>query len=284
MNMLTKVLVVVNLVLAIAVAAFTFTLWAKQVSWVRDLEKVTNEYNALKEVKARLDTQLALREKELFDQTAEAERRLAVLEKERNELKSANATLQDATGKLGVNYQSLDASLKKLIVEKDESNKKIAELAKERDGLRTLADLSKQVEAKAKAAAVTVASELQAANDQVTSLIAERRILAQRLDALQSLMERYVDTFGDIGGGGSESTVSVSAVITTIDRDVNLLVINAGESKGVRKGMVFTFSREDKYLGKGVVRNVLPTLAVLAISDMTPDPTAIEIGDAARTL
>lgn len=285
MGMLTKVMVVVNLVLALGVAALTFALWAKQVNWVKEAESATNKFN---EVQVKFDA--LQKERDQLRRTANEQLTAAAAELKTvtgraDSLTSENADLKKRLGERETTIQTSNNTLAANTRLLAEHKQTIDGLRADVDRLRKEANESRQVTEKAKSAVVSIAADLQAANGQTKALMEQRNILMNRVDALERQLQRYTEVLPDLPVGlPGQTGPNVEGLIQQVDHESGLLVVKVGESSGVRKGMEFTLSRGDKYLGKGRVVRIGPDFAIMNLSDMTPDRQDIQVGDVARTL
>lgn len=273
MNMLTKVFVVANAVLAVIFLSMVFTLWSKETNWVQAAQESQAKYNLLAR---NYDTQTKALEREAEDHKAAravAEEQLVKARAEINTQQQKVALLERQLAESNTEKQSAletaktQAELAKSLEEK---------LAKAQEEGKRLGDEILVARANADAATQTqiqIAAELVAKDEQIKTLAATITELRKRI--------------GELARGRAEELPvqpkePINARIEKTDGKV--VVLNAGAAHGVLKGTEFMVTNTaDGWIGRVRVRIVDDHYSVADILPVTPDAAKIIVGDAVST-
>lgn len=278
MNMLTKVFVVTNAVFALLFLAVVFTLWSKEVSWVKATQAVIGRYNLLDREHNQLKLTTQRQVDELTQAKTHAESLLteARIEKERvsTELSAEKARRTDTDTKFNTVSNALDsqskqvASLQADVKAKDAENKK----------LREELALSKAVEESATLSQRAIANELMGKEDQLKTLMGQIRELRERNKVLADASSTGSGVVAPL------PSVNILAKIERVDAERGLVVLNAGERQGVRKNMEFMVTNDSTgWIGRVRVNTIESDYSVAYILPITPQPIQIAAGDTAST-
>ncbi|GAB4142730.1 MAG: hypothetical protein Tsb009_13250 [Planctomycetaceae bacterium] len=251
MTFVGKVLVVVNVVLTVCVAAFAGGVYAFQTNWREEYKKTKDEM--VRKLKGRDET-IA----EMKDERVEVDKQLA---KFRNDAANYRAQNEQNLAKL----QGVEASLKRVTVERDQSRESNKLLSEENDinlklvqqYRKFLADLHKNLD--------TLTTRIAKLEDEKYGLIVERAQIDRRHNALLELVAKYRRVLAEnkvdydinaVAAGDAPVIPSDGIVLETYQsgRDRTTLVrLSVGKDDNIRKGQVLIVYRlegKGKYLGK----------------------------------
>jgi predicted nuclease with TOPRIM domain len=288
MSLAGKVFAVISFILAIFYVGITSALVSQQ-------ENFKEKYN--KEVAARAnDNKVAeQKQKELDDE-------IKRLTGEKDTLQKKYAATQGENANLLSEWAAIKDSLRFAMTVINDQEEQIARqqdyLDKARADLKAKGDtndgLREQIaELKAKYA------ELQKDRDEkVDKLVVCRKELSNLAKSSETLTEEYArvnqicvklkrkypDIYQEMIGPSDEvaELPTIRGKVTAVDTKLGLVVINAGQHQGSKKGIPFIVFRGDKYVGKVVVDEVFPDVsACFYVRDvMQGDP---EVGDDVTT-
>lgn len=292
MNTATKFLVILNLVLAIVLAAFAMMNYALQENWKRRWAQDTKEQAII------IEQQQA----QLVDESSQRVQAEVALGSKSNQLDQARAQNELLEGKIDDQARSItnletrvNQQADQIVAQTEEiaAKENSLELARQRiNELNTITQVSRAV-----AFQLNVKlSELEDDNNnlQVDLTKREEEIadiseeLSQKTASLQLVSERYPDVYRDVTSEavGSDKVLRglVAAVRLNAQGKQDLAMITIGSDDGVEEGTEFIIYRGNKYIAKGRVEKVFPDMAALSILQDTwnVDGALIQQGDAAQ--
>lgn len=280
MSVVAKILIVLNLVLAVVFLGASASFLGQKESWKTKYETDTAKMQETIDAKTALVT-----EKEgLFRQQESAAMNF------KNERDTLAAKVEQAETDLQQfrdNYNKLNADNNRLSETYKNALAQIDQLRQDLNNANTAKD-SALAEARANTDtannAVTeqkrLESELMDAQDQIAGLEKKIVALSKELESAGVMLQAYKDKFGVI----SElvSAPALTAKVSAVDEKLNIVVLSIGKDEGVKPGYEFTVYRGDKYVGKVVVDDVAKDHCS-GYSKKELQQAPIQVGDDART-
>jgi chromosome segregation ATPase len=283
MNLAGKIFVVLNLILAVAFAVASLSLYAKKVDWVEQTREFQQKYNVQLERADALESDLSATEATLAQRTSQLEERISGLESNLRRTEQTLTTaekdktqLEGSLDRLDDSFNSLQAKLGKaqdLVTEKEEElRQKTDELQKLRQDLQYLRETAFETAADLREAE----AELQDANARLAQL------MEQNIE-MRIMLEDYRQRYPGLEKAALKGpAVPVRGKVLKVDESVNLAIVNLGEKDEMKAGLELVVSRGDDYVGVVKIRTVYPEMSSAVIDkDMTVRP--IRVGDAAET-
>lgn len=280
MSVIAKILVVLNLVLAVVFLGASATYLGQKEGWRLKYEKLDAETQAT--IKA-LNDNLNQATKNYQDQ-----QQMTSVEVTKNaELRARIEQKEDEYGKLREAHNTLLGQYERLSqVEKDQLDQ-IKQLMSDKDGLIAARDQALQE----KAAAVKEANdavteqrrletELQDAKDQCGNL--EKQLVAanEDLDKTKLVVKAYEDKVGPLPG--IIAPPKIDATVAGVDNNLNIVMLSVGGDDGVKEGFEFTIYRNNEYVGQIVIDRVERDYCS-GSSKKNLEKSAIQVGDKATT-
>lgn len=254
MSVIAKILVVLNLILAVVFLGTSSTYLGQKESWkiqyVNLDTKLNEEIKNLKASLASADTNL----KEQRTLAEGAQKENAELKKGLDERQTAHAELVTAHAKLLAQYeqmvQNANGQKDTIAALKTAEEKALAD--------REAAITEKQQAMDEKNKAVTEQQRLQAEVDAGTEMQATlQKQLVETTDELNStklIVKAYEDKVGVLAGITSVPTIK--AMVSGVDNNLNIVMLSVGRDEKVRVGFEFTIYRGTEYVGKVVINRV----------------------------
>lgn len=280
MSVVARILIVLNLVLAVVFLGASATFLGQKESWKKRHEVDTAK---LKEEVADLTNQVSAKEAKFREQEQEANNFKNSAGEMRAKMEQAETDLQTFTD----NYNRLQADHERL-------SKTYQDALKNNDNLRSdlnAANSAKETaQAEARQATETannavteqkrLESELMDAQDQIAAL--EKKIveLSGEIESAGVVLQAYKDKYGEISE--TVSPPPLAAKVSAVDEKLNIVVLSIGKDDGVKPGFTFTVYRGDKYVGKVVVDDVAKDHCS-GYSKKELQQGSIQVGDDART-
>ncbi|MHC4471959.1 MAG: hypothetical protein ACYS99_13455 [Planctomycetota bacterium] len=280
MSVVAKILVVLNLVLAIAFLGASATFLGVKETWKVRYEKDVAERDAEIATLTEQRDGLSKKYNDQRDLTAQKDTELQT-ERSAREAKEAEYTkVDEGFNRLKASYESLAETNKKL-------EATIARLTQEKDALTTQKDDAVADMQKAKGemnTAVTEQHRLQAQIDEKDKQIGEleKRIngMADEIEQKDLLIAAYRDKFGEVPDW--IKMPPITAKVTNVSPDYNIVMLSVGSDDHVKVGFEFTIFRGDEYVGKVVVNKVEKDYCA-GYSKKEVEKAAIQPGDDAKT-
>jgi len=280
MSVVAKILIVLNLVLAVAFLGASASFLGQKESYKKMYEDTKAELSAQIDVlRQQVDEkENAFRTQEGLAQQRKTELDTAVAKYEQGEadrtkfLEEFN-TLQAAHTRLSETYKDALAQIdalrndkNQLITEKDEA------LTAKREAI------SKQNAAETEQKRLE--SELADKTDEAAGLEAKIVELSKELESAGVMLQAYKDKFGAI----TEwiNVPALAAKVSAVDEKYNIVILSIGRDDGVKPGFEFTVYRGDKYIGKVIVDDVQKDHCS-GYSKKELQAGEINVGDDART-
>jgi peptidoglycan hydrolase CwlO-like protein len=256
MSLFAKIMVIVNLVLAVMFLAAAGTLHGAAESYKKQFTTVKASSEA--EI-SKLNSQISTKDKEIENKGAEqkaSELRATAAEATQKTLNEGNAALMSENHRLRAEMEKLQASLGDLAKSvqdqagliKDQSDKLATSDAERKAALDENSSLKENL-----------ARETARAEDAEKSVAAgeeKAKKMADELDRLGTQVTAYVKTFGPLGAPYTQK--AVNGVVSAADAKSDVYVVNVGSEDGVAMGYEFTVFRGSEYVSTIVIDTVYP--------------------------
>jgi outer membrane murein-binding lipoprotein Lpp len=254
MSVVAKILVVLNLVLAIVFLGAAATFLGAQESWKVKYE----EYEV--ETTKKIDTITAARDlanKRYNDARVEAANAAGEKDKAvevQRRIEGENEKITNEHNDLLGKYDKLSQAQKDLVATNEKLTNDIKALTSQKDE----AIAAKAEAVKAMNDAVTEQRRLKALGDEKDDTIAalEKKItdLGEMIEGLNLKLAAYKDRIGDLPDMiGMEP---IKAKVTSVSAQYNIVMLSVGRDDHVKPGYEFTIYRGNEYVGKVVIDRV----------------------------
>jgi SMC interacting uncharacterized protein involved in chromosome segregation len=280
MSVIAKILIVLNLVLAVVFLGASATFLGQQESWKKKHDDIKTASAAeIADLKAQRDgANRTARDQETLasqrqEQIAEVQGILQAKESEYTQITERYSTLLGQYERLSQTYKDAIALNDSLTQQKNALiNEKDAALTEKRNAIEEMN------------AAVTerkrVEGELESAQMDKSELAKRMTELADQHESQTVLLEAYVEKFGSLADVMNPPTIK--ARVTAVDNNLNIVMLSVGRDDGVKKGFAFTVYRGNEYIGKVIIDKVEADYAS-GYSVKELEQGAIQVGDDATT-
>jgi SMC interacting uncharacterized protein involved in chromosome segregation len=280
MSVIAKILIVLNLVLAVVFLGASATFLGQQESWKKKHDDIKTASEAeIADLKAQRDgANRTARDQETLasqrqEQIAEVQGILQAKESEYTQITERYSTLLGQYERLSQTYKDAIALNDSLTQQKNALiNEKDAALTEKRNAIEEMN------------AAVTerkrVEGELESAQMDKSELAKRMTELADQHESQTVLLEAYVEKFGSLADVMNPPTIK--ARVTAVDNNLNIVMLSVGRDDGVKKGFAFTVYRGNEYIGKVIIDKVEADYAS-GYSVKELEQGAIQVGDDATT-
>lgn len=280
MSMFAKIMVIVNLILAVVFLAAAGTLHSATESWKAkhvSLEKAKAEMEAAK------DKNIADREaanKSLTDNNTSLRERAASAEANQKTLADSNANLNTALNAARAQAEAQTTNINELTKTVTDLNNTNQTL---RNDLATAQAEKKQREDESATLREAVARETARAENAEKSLAAaeaSNKALNDNLDRVSTELAAYKKTYPPLGN--SVTMKAVNGVISASDAKADVHILNVGSKDGVEIGYEFVIFRGNNYVATVVVDSVQANLCSARVKAGSKK-SDIQAGDSAAT-
>jgi chromosome segregation ATPase len=248
MSVIAKILIVLNLLLAVVFLGAASTFLGQQESYKIKLEKLDSdkkrEIDTLEatlkaaEDKATGQERLAAtRQQEIVDLKGRFEAKetdYAEILKGHNTLLGQWEELSQTSKDLVAQNQQLTAEKDQLAAEKDQA------LAEKRDAIGNMND--------ANAEAQRLKEQVIASQDNEAELEKRLVAMADENDSMDTRLKAYENEVGPLPGGVSQK--AMKAKVSGVQNELNIVLLSVGRNEGVQVGYTFTIYRGNKYVGQ----------------------------------
>ena len=254
MSVVAKILIVLNLVLAVAFLSGAASFLGQKEAWKKkheDLDKVTS-------VKiADLTDQVTARTNEFREQQQIAND----LKNERDQAVTMNEQSDAANVLLKENFSRLQADLGRLSETYKQALAQIDQLRTDKNGLIDQKDtaLTEKRDAIGKMNAAEteqkrLESELMDSGDVVAGLEKQVVAMSKEIESAGVMLQAYKDKFGTVVTW--INVPALTAKVSGVNAEHNIVILSIGTDDDVKVGYEFTVYRGDKYVGKVIVDDV----------------------------
>jgi septal ring factor EnvC (AmiA/AmiB activator) len=281
MSLFAKIMVVVNLILAVVFLSAAGTFLNATESWKAKHTSVTKELtDTVDTLNAQIAGQKAQKEQAQTAATnaqaskAAAEGKLSVLQSSNQAVHEHNQKLEESLKTLAGTQQDLQTKNSELQTIIEDLRNEVARVEGEKRTLRdsntTLTEsLSRsQQEAKDTAAALSAA---EIANGQLNS----------KVDSMGTTIAMYNKEFGPLPGGPQMDPLT--AVVQAVDNANDIYILSVGSADNVQEGWEFTIYRDSEYIATVVIDKVFKNHASARTKSGMKRKDA-QAGDGAKTI
>jgi len=282
MSVIAKILIVLNLLLAVVFLGASATFLGQQESW----KKKHDDLAAQK--KLEIDDLTAQRDaatQRAREQEGVAGQKQAEVQELQATLAAKEADYQQITERFGTltgQYERLSQTYKDAVAQNEDLTKRLNDAINDKDTALT----EKRAAIDAQNAAVTERKRLEGEVENLQGQVAElnKRLVAmgEELESTKILVEAYQSQVGSLPDLMNPPTIR--ARVTAVDADLNIVMISVGSDDGVKKGYAFTVYRGDQYIGKVIIDKVEKDYASgYSKKELEADGQTIQVGDDATT-
>ena len=281
MSILSKVLVLVNLLLGVAFLAVSCVLFSQQQEWkgahTRDVRQLNNQFEEKDKAIAQRDEIIKARIAEVTTLQGEVERKKAELGEEQNKIagfREQVAKAEKLSADLNDTYKELAVNIKKVQSDADSARERLDTVQKALDSASKAKDLSDNEGVKL--------------NEQIGDLKLKIDTLTKTADdqsRKQADQDKLIAAYKKIVPGGiTPNSVAppIDAKIEEVDNASGIVIISVGIEDKVEKGFTFYVYRDDSYVGQVEVDKVFASKSAARVNkEMTLNK--IQAGDGATT-
>jgi len=280
MSVIAKILIVLNLVLAVVFLGASATFLGQQESWKKkhdDLKTATTAEIA--DITAQRDgAQRTARDQENLASTKQA--RITELEGTLEAKEADYTQITERYNTLLGQYERLSQTYKDAVALNDSLTQKNNALVNEKDAALTAKREAIAAQNAAETEQKRLEGELESMQGQLAELAKRMTALSDEHESQTVLLEAYVEKFGSLADVMNPPTIK--ARVTAVDNDLNIVMLSVGRDDQVKVGFAFTVYRGDEYIGKVIIDKVEADYAS-GYSVKELEQGAIQVGDDATT-
>lgn len=281
MSALAKVLVVLNLILALFFLGVTSTLFTQGKNWVETNDKIVEQAKANVEGMTKtIDTKNELLDRR--DETIVGHRNeIRTLNETKTRLEAENGDLKGDVARKRSEIDTLEDRLAQKDRHLEQQDNQIAQLTDRLASATEVADQAAEAKktaemryARAKLVQDQTAKEYDAIAKELTD---KNKLLSEAERALKIAEEQGFDIRGLV-----KVPPPIDGVVAAVSPDVDLVVLSVGADENVQQGYEFTIYRNDRFIGKAKVRQVTQDMSGAKIL-FTEDGEKVQVGDKVST-
>ena len=254
MSVVAKILIVLNLVLAVAFLSGAASFLGQKEAWKKKYEDLDT---ATSTTIADLNDQVTAKTNEYRQQQQYAndfknERDTAIAKVEQSD--AANVQLKDNFNRLQADLGRLSETYKQALAAIDQLRNDKNTLINDKDTALTEKRGAIDKMNAAQTEQKRLESELMDAGDVVAGLEKQVVALAKEIESASVMLQAYKDKFGTI----TEwiNVPALAAKVSGVNVEHNIVILSIGADDNVKPGYEFTVYRGDKYVGKVIVDDV----------------------------
>lgn len=280
MSVVAKILVVINLVLAIVFLAVSATYLGEKETWRIRHDQIDKQH---KQTISNLEATLAQTTVDRDEARAKAgsierlyetdkatfaakESEYTRLTEEHNRLLGQYERLAQTASDLQTTIDQLNNDKNRLVQEKDDA------LGEKREALSAQND--------AEAEQRRLSAEIQGLNDQIVGLNKQLNETGEELDKTSLELAAYKTQYPDLGE--TLAPPKIKGAVAGVDASLNIVLLSVGGDDGVQKGHQFTIFRGNEYVGVVIIDSVERDHAS-GYSKKELEKSEIQVGDQATT-
>ncbi|MFN0206736.1 MAG: hypothetical protein ACKVS6_10550 [Planctomycetota bacterium] len=280
MSTLGKVLVFINLVLAVAFLVCAIQVLNQQETFRQKYEaevtarKTDNDKNTgeISKLTASVDDRR--------NTVAARDAQISSLQNDRDQFKSRAEAAEAFKNTVSEKMTKVEADLENFRKNNEELQKTVNEKLAEADKARNDRDAAK----KGQEDAENKLAQAEEANKQLTGqtnqLMAQVKDQGEKIAMLNNAMEAYASRTGIPREEVYAAAPSIAGNVVNVAMDAKLIQLNVGTDANVKKGFGFTIYRGSEYKGEVIIEDVQPKFATARIRSMVKP---ISVGDQARS-
>jgi chromosome segregation ATPase len=280
MSVIAKILIVLNLVLAVVFLGASATFLGQQ-------ESFKKKYDDLKIASAaEIDDLKAARDGALRtarDQETLAGQRQAEITELQGIAQAKEADYTQITERYNTllgQYERLSQTYKDTVALNDNLTKEKNALINEKDAALSAKRDAISAQNAAETEQKRLEGELETIQMDKSELAKRMTELADEHESQTILLEAYVEKFGSLADVMNPPTIK--ARVTAVDNNLNIVMLSVGRDDGVKVGFAFTVYRDNEYIGKVIIDKVEADYAS-GYSVKELEQGAVQVGDSATT-
>jgi TolA-binding protein len=280
MSAIAKILIVLNLLLAVAFLGAAATFLGQQESWKFKHTELNDKYT--RETKELNDALTSVRNKnrELEQNASQAQSSLTALQSRFDQKETDYTQLSNAQNELIAKYNSLSATYDDIVAQ----NKQLAadkdRLVNEKD--QAMSERRAAIDDKNNATTEQkrLEGEIEDLNTQIAELNKRLVANADELESANIKLEAYRKQVGELPN--LINPPKLDGKVTGVDNDLNIVLLSIGRDDDVKPGFTFTVYRGNEYVGKIMIDKVEKDYASgYSMKELQKHP--IEVGDDVTT-
>lgn len=282
MSMVAKILIVLNLILAVAVMGAAGAYLQSAENWKKSHDENETRFKGeIATLTDRITKSDAARDEAIRGKETAKQAQTAA-EAANRTLQDGNTLLSKQLSDLSGSFAGIDAKLKDL-----EANLGAARTANQQlTGEKAQAEADKRAALDAQAKAETEQKRLTDENANLTAMLdatqKDKVALADSLEAANTHLNMYKGKFGPLSG----ETTPVKGQILAADSAMDIYLISVGSKDGVKIADELTVFRGDSFVAQVVVDQVFPDKASVIVKKINGKPLKkadIKAGDKVST-
>lgn len=280
MSMFAKIMVIVNLILAVVFLAAAGTLHSATENWKARHQTVSNEKVLMEQTKDKNITDRDARIKELTETNATLRARAESAEVNQKTLADSNANLSTALNGVKAQAEAQTTNINELTKTVTDLNGTNNTL---RNDLATAQAEKKQREDENGTLREANARETARAENAEKSLAAaesNNKSINDRLDQVSTRLQAYEKSYPPLGN--AVTMKAVRGVVSASDAKADVHILNVGSKDGVEIGYEFIIYRGNSYVATLVVDSVQANLSSARVKAGSKK-SDVQAGDGAAT-
>ena len=286
MNLLTKALIVINLVFSSAFCVYGLSLYVRQVNWVQVSQESIVKRNELTKQRDELEKRLTEKSAAFDELNAKTSQQIEAMKADlakRGEEKSKLAQETVSHKAHQEEWKNVTTKFEADVTAAQERNDRI-----EKEKSAAIDQLNKAVNDRdfAQKAALEVTADLKATEEELVAATKRSTELMEEVLQMRAMLDKIRTRVPDLATllVDSESAgVPVQGKVVSVHEAVDLVMLNVGQNDKLKPGMKLVISRGDKYVGRVIVRSVYENMSS-AVIDKPVMRLPIREGDVAETL
>ena len=254
MSVVAKILVVINLLLAVVFLGASATYLGVQENymqkWQKDTAALQQEIDVQIALNAKANTDLKAQREKTVEHERQATRVTATFEAQEQEFQR----LREVHNQLLGQYERLSQTATDLQSTIDTLNEDKNRLITEKDGAlgekRTAIDEKNNAVTEQK----RLENEILQNQDMIAELEKRLNAMADKLAKTELVVALYKEKYGEIGE--SLGVPAIAAVVAGVNNDLNIVLLSVGRDDKVQEGYEFTIYRGSEYVATIVVDKV----------------------------
>ncbi len=278
MSTLAKIFIVLNMLVGVAFAFASLTLYSKRIHWAEQTQKAMAESDRLYEAWQKLNTKYIEYQGKMEKDKVALEKEVNNLSEQLNEQTQDNQTLQETNDRLVKDIDRINDRLSDLRAQIEEKEKRNRDLQEAIDKEIQRASDFKQAKEHAETRVIEVMADLREAENEMMNLAQSNAQMLKKIAIQANMIDKYVSIVGPdptVKMVGDE-VVPIRGRVVKVSEEYKLVILDVGEKDKVKQGMEFIVSRGAQYIGKVRIRKVYPKLSsatfVKGMMEQVPQP------------
>jgi cell division protein FtsL len=280
MSTLGKVLVFINLVLAVAFLVCAIQVLNQQETYRQKLEAEQTAHKTDKDKDAAEIARLTGDVDNKRNTISARDAMVSSLQNDRDQFKARAEAAEAFKNAVSEKISAMEANLDNYRKSNDDLTKAVAEARTEAEKARADRDAAK----KGQEDAENKLAQSEESNKQLTGtvnqLMAQSKKQGEELAAANNALDVYASRTGIPREEVYNAAPSISGNVVNVAMDAKLIQLNVGSDSNVKKGFGFVIYRGSEYKGEVIVEDVQSKFATARIRSMVKQ---IAVGDQARS-